>query len=417
MTRLSYVFKFIVFSTLISSVITTNGQTTTNYEFEHFAYRHHSLFRKAYEKRDILTYHTLLNDFDSKYSQLNAAEKKTYASYYINAYYNLSCIYALADKRKMALNYLHKSIEAGYYNYAHIQQDSDFHAIRDDSQFKRLVEPLREIGDYLYILKKAGSYNVADSRTLPAFTYQSADNHNLAALRKAFNLDSIAGMGNEVSRILNLLHWMHNLIPHDGNHNNPDIKNALDMITVCKKEDRGLNCRGLATALNECYLSLGFKSRMVTCYPRDSLGIDPDCHVINMVYANTQKKWIWIDPTFDAYVMNEQGELLSIEEVREQIINDKPLIINPDANWNRKLTQTKASYLYNYMAKNLYRLECPVSSEYNLETREDGKIIQYIELLPLNYFRQSPDTEETKQGNTTLTVFKTNNPILFWQMP
>lgn len=414
MTRLSFVFKFIVFSTLVLSVITTNGQAITDNEFGHFANRQDSLYRKAYEKKNILTYHSLLNEFDSKYRQLNVAEKKTYASYYINAYYNLSCIYALTGNRKMALDYLQKSIESGYYNYAHIQQDSDFHAIRNDSQFKRLVEPLREIGDYLYILKKARNYNVADNRTVPAFTYQSADNLNLAALRKAFNLDYIAGTGNEVSRILNLLHWIHNLIPHDGNHNNPDIKNAVNMIAVCKKEGRGLNCRGLATVLNECYLALGFKSRMVTCYPKDSLGIDPDCHVINMVYTNTLKKWIWIDPTFEAYVMNEQGQLLSIEEVRERIINDKPLIINPDTNWNRKLSQTKASYLYQYMAKNLYRLECPVSSEYNLETGEEGKTIQYIELLPLNYFRQIPDRKEMKRGNTTFTVFKTNNPTLFW---
>ena len=34
------------------------------------------------------------------------------------------------------------------------------------------------------------------------------------------------------------------------------------------------------------------------------------------------KKWLWIDPTFDAYVMNEKGELLSIEEVRERLISD-----------------------------------------------------------------------------------------------
>ena len=187
------------------------------------------------------------------------------------------------------------------------------------------------------------------------------------------------------------------------------------MIAQCKKEDRGLNCRGLSTVLNECYLSMGFKSRFITCMPKDS--IFDDCHVINSVYLPNDKKWIWIDPTNNAYVMNENGELLSIEEVRERIINDKPIILNPDANWNNKSSTTKQDYLYNYMAKNLYRLQCPLVSEYDTETWKEGKKITFVELLPLDAFQQKPDKSEstnTKTG-TTFTYLKTNNPNNFWQ--
>ncbi|MBK9718340.1 MAG: transglutaminase domain-containing protein [Saprospiraceae bacterium] len=235
----------------------------------------------------------------------------------------------------------------------------------------------------------------------------------------ALNLDSIAGKGTDVLKILNLLHWMHNLIPHDGNHNNPVVKNAMSMIAECKRDNRGLNCRGLATVLNECYLSLGIKSRIVTCLPKDSLKIDNDCHVINSVYSETLKKWLWIDPTFNAYVMNEHGELLSIEEVRTRIIQNQTLIINPDANWNNRNLQTKEYYLMNYMAKNLYLLECPVNSEYNMETLESGRVFNYIQLLPLDYYKQSPDKSENKdeKTNTTWIKIKTNNDKLFWQIP
>jgi hypothetical protein len=269
--------------------------------------------------------------------------------------------------------------------------------------------------NYLDTLKKAAKYNLKNKREIPKFTYQSSDNTHLIALRKSFNLDSIAGTGNEVSQILNLLHWIHNLIPHDGNHGNPEVKNAMNMIAVCKKENRGLNCRGLATVLNECYLAMGFKSRFITCLPKDTSDID--CHVINMVYSNTLKKWLWIDPTMDAYVMNEKGELLSIEEVRERLINGKMLILNPDANWNHKTTQTKEDYLYNYMAKNLYQFECPVNSEYDTETKEQDKVVNYVQLLPLD--NKSPDkTEGTKtKSGTKFIISKTNNPTLFWQAP
>jgi hypothetical protein len=115
--------------------------------------------------------------------------------------------------------------------------------------------------------------------------------------------------------------------------------------------------------------------------------------------------------------MNEKGELLSIEEVRERLISDKPLILNPDANWNNQSAQTKENYLENYMAKNLYILECHSSSEYNMETSSEGKTFNYIRLLPLDYFEQKPDKSEEKgeTNNTLWITYKTNNPNVFWE--
>jgi hypothetical protein len=258
---------------------------------------------------------------------------------------------------------------------------------------------------YLSILKTAKNYNNTTSTGSPKFEYQPMDNPRLVKIRQELKLDSIAGTGNEVSKIINLMHWIHFLIPHDGQHANPEVRNALNMISECKKEGRGLNCRGLATVLNECYLSLGIKSRFVTCLPKDTS--DPDCHVINMVFSNDLNKWIWIDPTMDAYVMNEKGDLLGIEEVRERLINGKPLILNPDANWNRQQSQKKEHYLENYMAKNLYRIECPLVSEYNTETVEKGKVITYVQLSSI---------VDIPQKNVYPTYF-THNPKFFWAKP
>jgi hypothetical protein len=291
----------------------------------------------------------------------------------------------------------------------------DFVILVNDSIWA--LTEIKYVPAYLDVLKGAGKYNPDDLREIPPFTYQEQNHPQLAALRKGFNLDSVAGTGNDASQIINLMHWIHNLVPHDGEHNNPEVMNALSMIEVCRKEKRGLNCRGLATVLNECYLSMGIPSRFVTCLPKDST--DQECHVINMVYANNLQKWLWIDPTNDAYVMDEKGTLLGIEEVRERLITDKPLIVNPDANWNHKSSVVKENYLYKYMAKNLYRFECPVRSEYDTETRVMGKEIAYVQLLPLDYFEQKPDkTAHTNKNNgTTFINYKTNNPKLFWQAP
>jgi hypothetical protein len=400
------------------AVAVARGQVTTD-RFEKFAIKQDSLFILAYEQKDIKTYNKLLTEFLSKYDKLSSDDKKSFLGYLNGAYYDFACTHSLLNNKQMALTYLKKSINAGYIDYKHIQEDTDLDNIRKEKEFQDINSQLRNIGDFLYILKKADKYNLADNRQFPNFTYQSSYNPNLVALRNAYNLDSIAGQGSDVLKIFNLLHWIHNLIPHDGNHENPVIKNAMSMIAECKRDDRGLNCRGLAIVLNECYLSLGIKSRIVTCLPKDSLKIDNDCHVINLVYSETLKKWLWIDPTFNAYVMNEKGELLSIEEVRDRIINDKPVILNPDANWKNQNPQTIEYYLLTYMAKNLYILECPVNSEFNMETRESGRVYNYIQLLPLDYYQQSPDKTEKKdeKSNTTWTTFKTNNPKLFWQTP
>lgn len=266
-------------------------------------------------------------------------------------------------------------------------------------------------------LKKAAKYNNADNRFIPKFTYQAQNHPSLLKVRKDLKLDSIAGQGSELSQIFNLLHWVHNLVRHDGSSNNPTLKNAIDLIKVCKAENRGLNCRMLATILNECYLAMGIASRHVTCMPKETQF--DDCHVINMVYSKDLNKWIWIDPTFDSYVMDEKGNLLGIQEVRERLIKGLPLVLNADANWNRTNLQIKEEYLEKYMAKNLYRLQTTLVSEYDTETRANGKKITYVELLPLDGIEQGPQVKETTNQKTGVTFinYKTNNPNLFWTKP
>ncbi|MBV8251812.1 MAG: transglutaminase domain-containing protein [Chitinophaga sp.] len=265
----------------------------------------------------------------------------------------------------------------------------------------------------LEMLKQGKAYNNNENKALPTFTYLSAEDPALKKIRQDLNLDSIAGKGNEVSQMINLMQWVHNVIRHDGNSNNPKLRNALDIISVCHSEKRGVNCRMMATVLNECYLAMGFKSRFITCMPKE-LQFD-DCHVINIVYSEELQKWVWMDPTFGAYVMNEKGELLGPQEVRERLINNKPLILNPEANWNRLVTKTKEQYLEKYMAKNLYRIECLVASGYDSETRIAGKELAYIQLVPLDALNQKGEVSES--GKVTVTHEVTNNPNLFWKKP
>ncbi|WP_051697443.1 hypothetical protein [Prevotella sp. 10(H)] len=246
-------------------------------------------------------------------------------------------------------------------------------------------ESIREKGDYTYILQKSGKY----TKEPPVFSYQESTEPELVKIKEYFNLDSIAGNGDEISKIKNLLTWSHNLIRHDGN-NMPDVKErtAIAFYEYAKENDKGINCRALAIFLNECYLAMGFKSNFITCIPKKE--DDPDCHVINSVYSTTLKKWLWIDPTFNAWVKDENGNMLSIKEVRNRIIKEQPLFINEEANWNNETKQTKEKYIDSYMAKNLYWFKCPVKSKVNADmTREYNCTAA---LVPLNHYMKAIDS-------------------------
>jgi hypothetical protein len=336
----------------------------------------------------------------------------------------LACAYSLQRKKKEAVAAFETSVnDYGYTNYSHAATDSDLDNIRKEKRFIALMQSIREKGDYKYILKQAGKYEKSDTAGLPRFEYEGANNGRLKDVKNLFNLDSIAGQGDEISKIINLMTWVHNTIRHDGNNYALCEFDAIDFYNYYKATGKGINCRGLAITLNECYLAMGFKSRYMTCMPKDEN--DPDCHVINSVYSETLQKWLWMDPTFNAYVKDENGNFLSIEEVRERLINDRPLVLNEDANWNNETPQTKEKYLDSYMAKNLYWLQCPAISKFNPESRYRNNDNTYISLMPLGYAHSSVNQSAGILTDGKIVVsdasVKRNrivhNPEYFWQKP
>lgn len=247
--------------------------------------------------------------------------------YKSDAYYNMACCYSLTRQKKPALKALEQAIQSGYKDYANMKSDTDLDLIRKDRKFKAMLEQLHQF-DPLFVLKSAGGYCEENVDSLPQFSYQSAEDVRLQIVREMFQLDSVAGQGSEISKIINLLNFIHNTIRHDGNNYALCEFDAIDFYNYHKATGKGINCRHLAIALNEMYLSMGIPSRYITCLPKDP--DDPDCHVINTVWSSELQKWIWIDPTFNAYVMDENGVMLGIAEVRERLIEDRPLVLNED---------------------------------------------------------------------------------------
>jgi len=282
-------------------------------------------------------------------------------------HYNLACVLSLQKKTKAAIDAFEKAIGLNYINYHHFLKDTDLDNLRKDKRFQKIMDTLREKYDYAFIISKAGKYQKEDTAGLPKFKYEEAKSFNLPWVKYYFKLDSIAGNGDEISKIINLMTWVHDNIRHDGSNYPLCEFDAIDIYNYHKSTGKGVNCRMLAITLNEFYLAMGFKSRYVSCLPENIYS--QDCHVINCVYSNTLQKWLWMDPTINAYWKDENGNLLSIEEVRERYINYLPLVLNDDANWNNENKNNRAIYLDNWMGELLFIFQCNDNSRFNPESR------------------------------------------------
>lgn len=354
------------------------------------------------------------------FAKASAAERDTLCrAYYTEAdhfpdgnfYYNYACVLAMSGDKRKALDryeqFVDHTIGARECNYAwSAEQDSDLDAIRSDKRFKAAAARLKEWCDYAHILRHAAPYVGQQCDTLPEWRYAAPNDRELVRVREYFQLDSIAGAGDELSKIKNILRWVHDNIEHDGSSPWPEHRNSIAMYELCKREGRGINCRMLAMVLNECYLSMGLKSRYVTCMPRTMVS---DCHVINVVYSNQLDKWVWVDPTFNAYLTDDNGEMMSIDEVRECIRSGRKCHLNDDANWNNRSKQTYENYIEYYMAKNLFVLQCRSVSEWAAESDEkQAGEWRMVTLVPSDYY------EKCKPGKYRAY---TSDAEWFWQSP
>lgn len=282
---------------------------------------------------------------------------------------NLLAVSAILHDKAGLLKYGQLILESSPRKLYSLLCDSIFNDFAGQPDFEALKEKSRLFGDYIYILKTSPQYERSE-QTQQAFTY-AFDSPILKKVREELKLDSIAGNGDEISRIKRVMYWLHDAIPHDGSSSWPQCKyNALDLFRHAQENKRGYNCRFLAEMLTDCYLALGYPARFITCESKE-IG-DPDCHVIVMVWSKTLNKWVWMDPSFAAYVTDENGILLHPGEVRERLIDGRPLVLNPDANWNHKSKRTKEEYIDRYMAKNLYTIQSHLTNRPEIENEENS---------------------------------------------
>ena len=214
----------------------------------------------------------------------------------------------------------------------------------------------------------------ASTAELPEWSYSGPEDPALQQLVKQHNLKKVAGNGPEIQQMLNLMEWVHRLLSRDGEIGNPAVLNTPAIIEFVNNGDRSVNCRIKAIVLNEALLSLGFKSRRISFLPSV---FDSDSHAIVTVFCEAKQKWICMDPTFNTYFFNDNGDILGYLEIRDkyksgEIPRFRHITIIPE--WalmlNGKPFETYDAWYSVYMAKNCFRAACPLKSEFDYESSD-----------------------------------------------
>jgi len=203
---------------------------------------------------------------------------------------------------------------------------------------KKRQEPL------VALLREHSDFNRNDASDIE-FTYDY-DHPKLTELKDKYDLENVAGAGDTQSKVLNLLNWLGNGTHHNG-MSSPAENNALALLEYSYNQGvrKGINCRSLSITLSEMYLSVGIQARALWLFPHNPK--DMDNHVVVMAYIPEKEKWIMVDPSWNVYFLDEEGEILSPLEVRERMVSGGTLRTNRDAK------NEEMGYI-TYMAKDMF---------------------------------------------------------------
>ncbi|HAU52167.1 MAG TPA: hypothetical protein DCW66_03085, partial [Sphingobacterium sp.] len=241
---------------LLTTCVSAQTASTTWHKFLSDFKKLEQEYNNYYPAKDYQKAATVLNAISAKMDRLQLSEKEkqeyrtTISEINANINYNLACLQSLLNQKKQAVSSFEKAILWGYTDYRNALNDHDLDNIRKESKFVKALVQLKQY-DKLTLLQQSEGYVSANSDSLPIFTYEVASDSNLLAVKNFFNLDSIAGNGDEISKIRNIMFFVANSIKYDGSNWALCEFDAIDFYNYHKATGKGINCRHKAMTLNE----------------------------------------------------------------------------------------------------------------------------------------------------------------------
>ena len=251
------------------------------------------------------------------------------------------------------------------------------YAVADDLEINIDRSYQSSLDRFLHSLKKSQPY-VQDTLT---FHIQSVpDSAKAAEIREYFQLDTLYDASASTwDKTLAIAGFVARNIPHANQQMQPRSRNAIDLWEFTRTVEPGFNCRftrtvepGFNCRLHsiltfELLTSVGIDATFITCLPKKE---DGDCHVVNQVWIPELEKWVMVDSDSGGYCATDgDGNLLSLQEIRERYISGDPIVYHPG---------------FGNMAKNTYWFSAWEDIHYGQEAG-NGQGARYFNLVPAGY--------------------------------
>ena len=226
---------------------------------------------------------------------------------------------------------------------------------------------------YSGILKMFEDFNPPTDNKL-RFTYGFAD-ESFDRLKDSYPIANVAGEGTDLSKAVNLLHWVSENIYHKGDYDGhlPNESITLLDYSYGAGRERGISCRSLSTVLTECCLSIGIFARTIHLMPCSPY--NGDNHVVTSVYIADLSKWIMLDPTYDCYLVDKTGNILDVFEIRRILSEKGELQYCDKVNYNGDKFDDIREKISEYFAKNLFYFWCRENNTFGSDNGKGGKMI------------------------------------------
>lgn len=213
--------------------------------------------------------------------------------------------------------------------------------------------------NYIYLLKKFNDYSTGSTSWSKCYTISDSSDKGLLDLKRKYNLNNLAIKNNEIERCLMAMEWtfQHLLFRNYSEFN--EKLNAANILEFSRKNHKTVNCLCHATVLTEVLLSLGFVARKISCLPIDIVPFDN--HVVTVVFIESLHKWIMLDPSMSCYITDKDGNILSLPEIRYNLINNKKICIETFSRFSTLSVTANKQFEFNqqeyiaYLYKNLFR--------------------------------------------------------------
>lgn len=201
------------------------------------------------------------------------------------------------------------------------------------------------------------------------------NNKGCEELREKYNLYTVAGAGDNLSKALNLLNWISTHIYYDGDYNS-GASNAIDILEYAfdNGKDKGVNCRTLSVALVECCQAINLIARTVyimPCSPYES-----ENHVVCEVWIQELNKWIMLDPTYNGYIKDKDSNILNVFELRSVLSNEEQIILSD--NFNLEIDVSNIEEVKAYYAKDLFFILIKEIQTFNSEGLSNNPYLAFV---------------------------------------